>query len=105
MDQDPSHANSLQNYDFSLEEKENYIDIISDTCLRVQFPRKSYIEFWLGIAGEFAHVCRKVLNILLTFARSYLYETRFSAAATIRTNYHSVMNLKNGHFKTQTSVW
>jgi hypothetical protein len=37
-----------QNYDFSLEEG-NYIDIISDTPLKVQFPRKSYIEIWVAL--------------------------------------------------------
>jgi hypothetical protein len=36
---DPFHADSHQNYNFSLEEG-NYIDIISDTPLKVQFPRK-----------------------------------------------------------------
>jgi hypothetical protein len=43
---DPFHADSPQNYAFSLEEG-NYIDIISDTPLRVQFPMKLYIEFWV----------------------------------------------------------
>jgi hypothetical protein len=37
---DTFHADSPQNYDFFLEEG-NYIDIISNTPLKVQFPRKS----------------------------------------------------------------
>jgi hypothetical protein len=38
---DPFHADLPQNDDFSLEEEEeDYIDIISDTSLKVQFPRK-----------------------------------------------------------------
>jgi hypothetical protein len=32
-------ADSPKNYDFSIEE-ENCIDIISDTCLKVQFPQQ-----------------------------------------------------------------
>jgi hypothetical protein len=76
---DPFHANLSQNYDFSLEEEEKYIEIISDTFLKVQFPRKSYIEFWVGIGGEFTHLSRKTLNILLSFAKSYLSKTGFAA--------------------------
>jgi hypothetical protein len=32
---DPFHADSPQNYEFSLEEQENYNDIISHTSLKV----------------------------------------------------------------------
>jgi hypothetical protein len=38
---DPFHADLPQNDDFSLQdEEEDYIDIISDISLKVQFPRK-----------------------------------------------------------------
>jgi hypothetical protein len=56
---DPFHADSHQNYDFSHEE-ENYIDIISDTLLKVPFLRKSYIEFWLRIGQEVPHLSRNL---------------------------------------------
>jgi hypothetical protein len=48
---DPFHADLPQNYNFSLKQEGNYTDIISNTCLKVQFPRKPYIEFWVGIGG------------------------------------------------------
>jgi hypothetical protein len=77
---------------FFLEEG-NYIDIL-DTSLKVQLPRKSYIEFWVGIA--FSDLSRKALNILLPFATYYhLCETGFSAVAAIKTKYRSMMNLEN----------
>jgi hypothetical protein len=78
-----------QNYDFSLEEG-NYIDIIYDTPLKVWFPRKSYIEFWVRIAEQVPHLSRKVVNSLLPFATSYLCKTGFSAAAANKTKYHSM---------------
>jgi uncharacterized protein YdaL len=34
---DPFHVDSPPNYDFSLEEVENYIDIISHTSLKMSF--------------------------------------------------------------------
>jgi hypothetical protein len=39
----------------------------------------------LGIGEEFLHVCRKVLNIFLPFATSYIGGTGFSAVAAIKT--------------------
>jgi hypothetical protein len=86
---DPFHADSPQNYDFSLEDG-NYSDIISDTPLKVQFPRKSYIEFWVRIGEEAPHLSRKAVNNLLPFAPFYLCKTGFSAVAANKTKYHSM---------------
>jgi hypothetical protein len=85
---DPFHADSRQNYDFSLEEG-HYIDI-SDTPLKVQLPRKLYIEFWMLIGEEVPHLSRKVVNTLLPFTASYLCKTGFSAVAANKTKYHSM---------------
>jgi hypothetical protein len=68
-----------------LSREENYTDIISDTSLNVPFPRKSYTEFLVGIGGEFSHLSRKALKILLHFATSYQCETEFSVLAAIKT--------------------
>jgi hypothetical protein len=57
------HAGSLPNNDISPEEEENYVDIVSDSSLRTQFHKKSYIEFWMGNGTGFTHDIRKVLNI------------------------------------------
>jgi hypothetical protein len=81
----PFHADSSQNYDFSLEEKENYIDIISDTSSKFHFSRNSYVEFWMGVGGEFSHLSRKALDIILHFATLRMCETGFSAVAAIKT--------------------
>jgi hypothetical protein len=102
---DPFHVDSHQNYDSSVEEKENYIDIKSRTSLKVQFPRMPYTEFWVSIGGEFPHFSRKTKSILLPGATSYL--CGFSAVAAIRTEYPSDEPGKrpsSGHFKTPTSV-
>jgi hypothetical protein len=48
---DPVHADSAQNYEFSLFKKKTVLTLrIPDTLsLKVQFLRKSYIGFWVDI--------------------------------------------------------
>jgi hypothetical protein len=47
------------------------------------------------IAGEFSHLSRKAVNVILLFAISYLCETGFSAVTGIRMKYHSMINSEN----------
>jgi hypothetical protein len=90
----PFHVDSPQNYYFSLLKKKTILTIY-DTSLKVQFSRKSYIEFWMGVGGELPHLSRKALDIIHPFATLRMCETGFSAVAANRTMYFSVMNLKN----------
>jgi hypothetical protein len=90
---DPFPADLSPNYYFSLD-KANYNNIISYTYLKVQFPRKSCIEFWVDI-GEFPYLSRKACNTLLPFATSYLCKTGSSAITAVKTKYRSMMNLDN----------
>jgi hypothetical protein len=75
---DPFHEVSPPNNDFSLDEEENYIDLTSDTSLKLRFRRESLTEFWVGVGEEYRHLSKKAINILLPFAISYLCETGFS---------------------------
>jgi hypothetical protein len=77
--------------------EEHYIDIISDPSLKVRFPRKSKAEFWLVIEGEFPHLSRKILNVFLLLAKSYVNETGISDLAAIKTRCRYMMNLENDH--------
>jgi hypothetical protein len=67
---DPFHEVSPLNNDFSLEEEENYIDLTSDTSLKLR-----------GVGDEYPHLSKKAINIFLPFATSYLRETGFSGVA------------------------
>lgn len=48
MDLGSVHVDLPENCDLSLEENSN-TDIIPYTSLKIRFPGKSYIEFWVGI--------------------------------------------------------
>jgi hypothetical protein len=50
--------------------EEDCIDMISNVSSKVQFPRKSKVEFWVGIGREFPHLSRKALKIFHPFATS-----------------------------------
>jgi hypothetical protein len=94
---DPFHADTPQNYDFSLLKKKTILTLYL-TLFKVQFPRKSCIEFGVGIGEEFPALSRKAFNILLlftTFCQPCLCEAGFSAVAAIKTKYRSMMNLEN----------
>jgi hypothetical protein len=69
---DPLHADSPQNYDFSLaREEEVCSDIICDSSLKAPFPEKSHIQFWL-----FSRLVRNASNIFHTFATSKTYTNK-----------------------------
>jgi hypothetical protein len=67
---DPFHEVSPPNEDFSLKEEENYIDLTSDTALKLRFHRKSLTEFRVGVGEEYPHLSKKAINILLPFTTS-----------------------------------
>jgi hypothetical protein len=92
---DPFHEVSPPNNDFSLEEEENYIDLTSDTSLKLRFRRESLTEFWVGTEEEHPHLCKKVINILLPFATSYLCETGCSGVAALKTKYRFMLNIES----------
>jgi hypothetical protein len=80
---------------FSSKKKKSILILNKILLGKVQFPRKSYIEFLVGTGGEFSDLSRRALNTLLPPATSYLCETGFLAVATIKTQYHSMMHLEN----------
>jgi hypothetical protein len=89
------HEVSPPNNDFSLEEEENYIDLTSDTYLKLRFRRESLTEFRVGVGEEYPHLSKKAMNILLPFATSYLCKTGFSGVEILRIKYRSVLNIES----------
>jgi hypothetical protein len=90
---DPFHADSSPNYDSFLEEEQHYIDIISDTSLKDQFPTKIHRILgghWRGVPSP----QQKSRNILLPFTTSYLCEAGSSAVRAIKTKCPSIMHLE-----------
>lgn len=81
--------------DLSTSEKEEFIDVTSDSTLSLQFQAKTLAAFWIGVEKEHPLHGKKALTTLLPFATSYLCEVGFSAVASIKTKYRSKLDIEN----------
>lgn len=79
---------------FTTSEKEQFIDITSDSRLKSKFLSSSLSQFWTSVKQEYPDVANKALHILIPFATSYLCEAGFSAVAVIKTKYRSKVNVE-----------
>jgi hypothetical protein len=69
---DPSHADSRQNYDFTLEGEENNANNTSDTSVSQEVAHRILCGHW-----DFLHLSREALKILFPFATTHQCETGF----------------------------
>ncbi|KAK7938701.1 hypothetical protein WMY93_002027 [Mugilogobius chulae] len=76
--------------DLTPADEEQFIDLTSDSNLRLTLASKTLSEFWIGVSKEYPAIGGKALNILLPFATSYLCEAGFSAVTCIRTKASAV---------------
>ncbi len=81
--------------DLSSSEEEQFIEMTSDSSMRLKFSSQTLCEFWLGVEREFPLIGQKAVEILLPFATSYLCETGFSAVASLKTRYRSRLNIEH----------
>ncbi|XP_047249242.1 zinc finger BED domain-containing protein 5 [Girardinichthys multiradiatus] len=80
---------------FSTSEEEQFIDVTSNSTMRLQFKSKTLAAFWTGVEKDYLLLGKRALAILLPFATSYLCETGFSALASIKTKYKSKLDIEN----------
>ena len=79
---------------FSSAEEDQFIDMTSDSTLRLRFTSQTLSEFWLSVEREYPLLGQRAMGILLPFATSYLCETGFSAVAALKTKYRSQLNIE-----------
>ncbi|XP_059366129.1 zinc finger BED domain-containing protein 5-like [Carassius carassius] len=81
--------------EFSTTENEQFIDVTSDSTMRLEFKSKTLAAFWIGVEKDFPLLGKRALATLLPFATSYLCEIGFSAVASIKTEYRSKLDIEN----------
>ncbi|XP_072229039.1 zinc finger BED domain-containing protein 5-like [Leuresthes tenuis] len=85
--------------DFSSAEEDQFIEMTSDSTLRLRFKAQTLSEFWFGVEREYPLIGQRAACILLPFATSYLCEMGFSAVASLKTKYRSQLNIEHGGIK------
>jgi hypothetical protein len=89
----PFHEVSPSN-DFSLEEEENYIDLTSDTFLKLRFRRESLTErFGWALEKNTPTPARKLLTSSfrnLLFVRDWIFRS-----GSLKTKYRSMLNIES----------
>ena len=81
--------------DFSTAQEEQFIDVTSDSTMRLQFQSKTLAAFWIGAEKDYPLLGKRALTILLPFATSYLCEVGSSAVASIKTKHRSKLDIEN----------
>ncbi|XP_059372832.1 zinc finger BED domain-containing protein 5-like [Carassius carassius] len=81
--------------EFSTTENEQFIDVTSDSTMRLEVKSKTLAAFWIGVEKDFPLLGKRALATLLPFATSYLCEIGFSAVASIKTKYRSKLDIEN----------
>lgn len=52
--------------DFSSAEEEEYIEMTSDSSLRLKFASQTLSEFWFGVDREYQHIRQRAVSVLLS---------------------------------------
>lgn len=76
-------------------ELNQFIELTSDTTLKMLHPRVSLMKFWTQASHEYPELSQKAFKIILPFATSYLCECGFSALVTIKTKYRSRLEVED----------
>lgn len=87
-----ANADSLN---LPIAELNQFIELTSDTTLKMLHPRVSLIKFWIKASHEYADLSEKAFKIIIPFATSYLCECGFSALVQIKTKYRSRLEVED----------
>uniref|UniRef100_A0A0L8HX96 HAT C-terminal dimerisation domain-containing protein n=1 Tax=Octopus bimaculoides TaxID=37653 RepID=A0A0L8HX96_OCTBM len=65
--------------------QEEFVELSSDSNLKLEFTKRSFIEFWFGAEAEFPTISEMALHVLfsVSFSTTYLCETTFLVALTL----------------------
>ena len=67
-------------------ELNQFIELTSDTTLKMLHPRVNLMKFWSQASREYPELSQKAFKIILTFATSYLCKYGFSARVSMKTS-------------------
>ncbi|KAL4104473.1 hypothetical protein QTP88_019771 [Uroleucon formosanum] len=87
----PCGEENIKNANLSSTEKEQLLEISSDTTLKSKFYMSENDSFWISLQNEYPEVSKKALQILLPFSTSYMCESAFSILEVTKTKKRSTL--------------
>ena len=80
--------------DFSVQERDQFVELSCDGGLKNEFKKDILCDFWLKQRAEYELISDKALQFLIPFSTSYLCETGFSAMLAIKNKYRTKLELE-----------
>ncbi|XP_028141724.1 protein FAM200A-like [Diabrotica virgifera virgifera] len=80
----PFSTGNTANFQFSLNQEEEFISLSSDRTLKIKFSEVNVQEFWILVQEEYPLLAKKAISILIQFSTSYLCEFGFSSLTNIK---------------------
>ncbi|XP_060873899.1 protein FAM200A-like [Metopolophium dirhodum] len=87
----PCGEENIKNANLSSTEKEQLLEISSDTTLKSKFYMSENDSFWISLQNEYPEVSKKAMQILLPFSTSYMCESAFSILKVTKTKKRSTL--------------
>ena len=70
----------------NLKAQEEFVELTSDTTLRLRFSKVPVHEFWIEIKSKYPLPSEMAMNKLLPFCTTYLFESAFSTLTYIKSD-------------------
>ena len=80
--------------DFSVQERDQFIELSCDGGLKSEFNKDFLSDFWLKRRAEYGLISDRASKCLISFSTSYLCETGFYAMLAIKNKYRSKLELE-----------
>lgn len=90
--EDPFEKNNFKTATLTIQEKEQLIELSTDSSLKSEFKKKSLGHFWTSISDEYGSLSKKALQVLVPFTSTELVERAFSSYAFIKNKYRNKLN-------------
>ena len=73
----------------SLKEREQLIDISTDTTLETTYRQVEIVTFWVKLLNEYPEISERAVKVLMPFVTTYLCERSFSLYIATKTKYRN----------------
>jgi len=91
----PFKDDYIENIPDGILAKELFIDLTSDSALKIAFKTKNTTNFWLNVKQEYSALSTKALQFLNPFVSTYLCENTFSHLLYTKEKYRNIINVES----------